>query len=445
MKKKRINNRKIILLITLILLIVFSIFTVNKIQDYFLQASEISEIEFKESKELVFDDYSNINFNVNITNSKKLNKSVENELKAFLLNNKESFKNKDKDIEVELYLNLDKKLASYSLIDENENFSEIYKTIVINLENFEKINKEDIYGKDLKGLSMKVREKLALNENLRYKKETYQKTLPSVDSFQHLVFKEEGIRIFFKQDLFSIDKVFYADLSYEESMPYFSEKLLKFIDSNYQKPDLKEVRYIDPFKPMVALTFDDGPNASTSYDLAKHFYDNKSRVSFFWLGSRIEVSKDIVLDISKLGHEIANHSYSHQNYNKLDAADLEKETSFVSNMIKDITKQETVLIRPPFGAISKKTASKIDAPLILWSNDPEDWVVRDKQLVYNHLKEHLVDGDIVIMHDLYKPTIEASKKVLDDYSDQFQFVTVSEMFAYKGIELENGKRYYIGR
>ena len=45
------------------------------------------------------------------------------------------------------------------------------------------------------------------------------------------------------------------------------------------------------------------------------------------------------------------------------------------------------------------------------------------------------------MHDLYETSTAAAKKFLDTYGDQYQFVTVSEMFAYRGIPLENGEVY----
>ena len=52
------------------------------------------------------------------------------------------------------------------------------------------------------------------------------------------------------------------------------------------------------------------------------------------------------------------------------------------------------------------------------------------------------DGDIILMHDMYEPTAQASVRVIEWLSEKgYQLVTVSELFEARGIQLEPGKTY----
>ena len=56
------------------------------------------------------------------------------------------------------------------------------------------------------------------------------------------------------------------------------------------------------------------------------------------------------------------------------------------------------------------------------------------------------DGDIVLMHDIYSATANALEIVIPTLKDMgYTFVTVSDLFYYKGITLENGKVYGFAR
>ena len=82
-------------------------------------------------------------------------------------------------------------------------------------------------------------------------------------------------------------------------------------------------------------------------------------------------------------------------------------------------------------------------PMILWNIDTEDWKSRNAQSVISRALDHVKDGDIILMHDLYGSTAEACETIIPELINRgFQLVTVSEMAQAKGVSLESGQLYY---
>ena len=435
-KRRRVNKPAVI--IAGLLLVATLVFATTLVKGIF---SEPEDLAFLENREFIYDENENIVFNIDYTNNKKLNKVIEENVSIIYDENAEVFKEKNKDIKVSLNLDKEKDLASWTFIEEGQNLSEIYGSLIFNLKNNERIPIEKIYADNFEGLSMLVRENLAKDKDLAYNKTMYKKTSPEFNTFKYLSLSDDGVKITFKRDFFDNEKLDSTTLTYSEVMPYFSDEFNQLLDSEYVRPELSSLRYIDPSKPMVALTFDDGPNYDKTIDLGEYFSKNNSRVTFFTLGSRIEGSEDIVKHMHDLGHEIGNHSYNHPNFTKISDEELTFQADGVSQMIKDITKQENVILRPPYGEFNQNVRDKVNHPIIMWNVDPEDWKYRDEKIVFDNLKNFVNDGSIVVMHDLYETSTTAAKNFLDAYGDQYQFVTVSEMFAYRGIPLENGEVY----
>ena len=82
-------------------------------------------------------------------------------------------------------------------------------------------------------------------------------------------------------------------------------------------------------------------------------------------------------------------------------------------------------------------------PLILWSIDSLDWESRDAQSVYDIVKDSHYDGAIILMHDLYESTAEATEMVVPMLAEAgYKMVTVSEMAKAYGISLRDGATYF---
>lgn len=199
--------------------------------------------------------------------------------------------------------------------------------------------------------------------------------------------------------------------------------------------------HIDPSKPMVALTFDDGPSRYTP-DILKTLEKYESRATFFEVGNRIDCYPDTVLRIGQAGCEIGNHSYDHAVMGNASATKIHSEISGTDAKIKKITGKKPTLFRPPYGSIGSSLRSNAGRPMILWSIDTLDWKYRNADSVYRAVMDHVKDGDIILMHDLYGSTRTAVQKIVPQLRKRgYQLVTVSELAQYKKVALSAGKSY----
>ena len=198
---------------------------------------------------------------------------------------------------------------------------------------------------------------------------------------------------------------------------------------------------IDPSKPMVALTFDDGPSQYTT-GILDALEKYKSRATFFQVGYRVNQYRDIVLRIDQLGCEIGNHSYDHALLGSASASKIRKEISVTDARIKAITGKKTVLLRPPYGSIGSSLKQNAGKPMILWSIDTLDWKSQNADKVYQHVMKNVSDGDIILMHDLYSSSRYAAKRIIQELKKRgYQLVTVSELAQYRKVKLLAGERY----
>ena len=79
--------------------------------------------------------------------------------------------------------------------------------------------------------------------------------------------------------------------------------------------------------------------------------------------------------------------------------------------------------------------------MILWSIDTLDWKTKNAQSTYEAAMA-AQDGDVILMHDIHGPTADAVDMIVPALKAKgFQRVTVSELAAAKGINLENGGAY----
>lgn len=186
-------------------------------------------------------------------------------------------------------------------------------------------------------------------------------------------------------------------------------------------PDCKKVK-------CVALTFDDGPGAYTE-SLLDTLDEHQAKATFFLIGKNVAKHPGIVRDELARGHELGNHTFSHQDLTKMSLAAAQRELRKTDAAIKKATGAEPTLIRPPFGAIPANLKKSLDVPVALWSVDTLDWQTRNTKKTVK-AAEKVEPGSIVLMHDIHESTIKAVPKILTDLQAQgYHFVTVSELIS----------------
>ena len=214
--------------------------------------------------------------------------------------------------------------------------------------------------------------------------------------------------------------------------------------TNYEY-DVVINRKIDKSKKMIALTFDDGPNYNTSKVIdVLNKYD--IRATFFVLGSRAINNKDILKKMADSGMEIGNHTYNHLLLTKYDENKIRSEIEDTSEVIYSATKKRPKLLRPSYGSVNNKIKKVANMPIIIWDIDTLDWKYHNSKMITSRVVNKVRDGDIILMHDIYSASLNALSNIIPILQDNgYEFVTIDELFYYKGISLENGKVYGYAR
>lgn len=216
-------------------------------------------------------------------------------------------------------------------------------------------------------------------------------------------------------------------------------------DGSNLKKKMK-LRILDPNKPMVAMTFDDGPSYESTKIIVDTLKKYDARATFFVVGQNITAqnvkNREILKESAKNGNEIASHTYDHADLRTLSVSGIQQEVSKTSDLIKEVTGKSPTLLRPPYGAINDTVSATVGMPMILWSVDTLDWQTRNTDSDIRAVMSGAKDGAVILMHDIHMPSAKAVEVVVPRLVDQgFQLVTISELAESKGITLEVGKRY----
>ena len=199
---------------------------------------------------------------------------------------------------------------------------------------------------------------------------------------------------------------------------------------------------LDPSKPMIAFTFDDGPNSASTGIILEALEKYNCSATFFIVGERINNSNHAwcVKKMVENGFELGNHTFDHNHYGtEVTVEDITKCT----DVMLEVAGQKPVLFRPTGGFMTDTITAACGAPIILWNIDTEDWKEKSANDVYEQLISGLHSGDIVLMHDLFPGTAEAVERAVPVLvKEGYQIVNVSELAYYYGVTLENGKAYY---
>ncbi len=190
----------------------------------------------------------------------------------------------------------------------------------------------------------------------------------------------------------------------------------------------------------IALTFDDGPGPHTA-KLLKKLKKAQAPATFFVIGKKIDDYPDVVRSMAKQGHEVASHTWSHQDMRRMNPKKLNKELTATSKAIKELTGQAPKLVRPPFGSINTEVQNVLKSrgeSAVLWNIDPVDWQHKNSKRTVNAATTTATSGSIILLHDVQPSTVEAVPQIVKELRKQgYTLVTVSELLG----DVKAGKTY----
>lgn len=210
----------------------------------------------------------------------------------------------------------------------------------------------------------------------------------------------------------------------------------------FQEFGASDPNEVDLNAPMIALTFDDGPNPDSTKRILEVLSDNYSHATFFVVGTNAAQYPETLQAIASSGCELGNHTNNHKDLTKLTDAEINEQIDGVNRSVKKATGEKTTVIRPPYGAFDDHVLGMLSEPVVLWDLDTEDWSSRNAAEIVEHVMENVKDGDIVLMHDIYDSTAEAVEIMVPKLKERgFLIMSVSEMAEHKGKTLELNKAY----
>ncbi|HEY3144289.1 MAG TPA: polysaccharide deacetylase family protein [Acidimicrobiales bacterium] len=196
-------------------------------------------------------------------------------------------------------------------------------------------------------------------------------------------------------------------------------------------------------RPIVAMTFDDGPDPRYTPAILGLLEDHDTVATFFMQGNHVEAHRDLARQVGER-HAIGNHTYTHPNMGSASAAMARDELGRTHEIIERTIGSAPVAFRPPYGSLSGATgmvAADMGYDIVLWSDRMSSR--RTPQRNLHALADTVRPGAIVLAHDggslPNQAVIDSLPSLLDWFEEkEIELVTVPELVA---AESNNGSGY----
>ena len=153
----------------------------------------------------------------------------------------------------------------------------------------------------------------------------------------------------------------------------------------------------------VCLTFDDGPNPKSTPEILRLLEKANTKATFFVIGENAEKYPDLILSITKQGHEIGEHSYQHSHPWKCGPIQSIKDQLWGYRSFRRFCCSGTqVLFRPPYGKLNLITYLYIilfRRRVVFWNVNPRDYEQRSADAIFRYVKNRLTPGVVILLHD----------------------------------------------
>ncbi|UTR13057.1 polysaccharide deacetylase family protein [Evansella sp. LMS18] len=198
------------------------------------------------------------------------------------------------------------------------------------------------------------------------------------------------------------------------------------------------VTSVETDEKVVALTFDDGPGVNT-HEILDILRKHDVKGTFYLTGYEIEKYLDDASKIVDEGHEIGNHSYSHQRMVFKSPSFIKEEIERTDELIRQIGYEGEITFRPPYGrrlVLLPYYLSMQDRDTIFMNLEPESYpeVADDADEIVNHVAEKIKPGSIILLHVMYesrRESLNSVEGVITTLKEEgYTFVTISELLEY---------------
>ena len=186
----------------------------------------------------------------------------------------------------------------------------------------------------------------------------------------------------------------------------------------------------------IAITFDDGPNSNFTLEILKILKHYDAKATFFCIGQNIEKHPEILKAIAENGHDIGNHSFSHNVM--IDFNSTENwlgEIKQTDTVIHKVLGKKTSLFRPPFGVTTPKLAKALkvtEHDVIGWNIRSYDTMIKNPKRIVKRITKQIQPGAIILLHDKQSNVLHVLEHLLQFLQKQnYQSVTINELLNEK--------------
>lgn len=186
---------------------------------------------------------------------------------------------------------------------------------------------------------------------------------------------------------------------------------------------------------VVALTFDDGPDETKTDEILDVLERHGVKATFFMIGKNAELYPDVAARVIAAGHEVGNHTYSHEFLSGNSLDEIRREFSLASDVIFAASEYKAHFLRPPGGIYDGNVidaAKRDDLVIAMWTIDTLDWCHRSAEEISREVLENVRGGDVILMHDYVwgkSHTKEALETIIPALKERgYEFVTLSDMY-----------------
>ena len=197
--------------------------------------------------------------------------------------------------------------------------------------------------------------------------------------------------------------------------------------------------------PMIALTFDDGPDYSGYTErILNTLYRYGCYATFFQLGARSDDLGYLFRRMVDEGHEVGCHTYDHSH---MGDSVTWNDIVPANDAIENACGIRPSAFRSPGGYTTseiRRICEQEGQAIYYWTIDTRDWESRDAASVIDIVKNNVRDGSIILMHNIYGSTADAVDVLVPWLVENgYQLVTVSELIYGKtGSPPAAGVQYY---
>jgi peptidoglycan/xylan/chitin deacetylase (PgdA/CDA1 family) len=191
-------------------------------------------------------------------------------------------------------------------------------------------------------------------------------------------------------------------------------------------------------QPVVAVTFDDGPDPLYTPRLLDILAANDARATFFMIGARAQRHPELVAQVAAEGHAIGNHSWDHPSFPFISREERREQLQACAEAI---FRYDAGLFRPPYGHLDLDSWLDVDQMgyrAVAWKIDPGDWDDKPASAIVEAVMAQVRPGAVVLLHDgLFDApesgffprdaTISAVGLLLDRLRGAFRFVTIPQL------------------